>query len=113
LANNINNSLTFVFKNGLYQTKEKILKTISPSIDIVVANNFERLLFHLNPNSSTIKKMMSKFLKTKTLKLPKKIFQKIKTLFYANYLTEEETKKPSRNVFLRKKSLSIPTPPLP
>jgi len=57
--------------------------------------------------------MMNKFLKTKTLKLTKKIFQKIKTLFYANYSTEEETKKPSRNVFLRKKSLSIPTLPLP
>ena len=108
LANNINNSLTFAFKNGLYQTKENILKTISPSIDIVVASNFERLLFHLNPNPNTIKKMMSKFLKTKTLKLPKKIFQKIKTLFYANYSTEEETKKTIKECFFKKKILIDP-----
>jgi len=107
-ANNINNSLTFVFKDGVYQIKEKILKTISPSIDIVVASNFERLLFHLNPDPKTIKKMMSEFSKTKKLKLPKKIFQKIKTLFYANYSTEEETKKIIKNCFFEKKILIDP-----
>jgi len=107
-ANNSNNSLALALKKGTYQLKKTLIKTISPSIDILIASNFERLLFHLNPNPKEIKKMMDEFLITKKLTIPQKIFEKIKVLFYANYSTEKETKKTIKECFLKKKILIDP-----
>lgn len=108
-ANNINNALTFALKKGVYEIKNKTLKkTISPSIDILVASNFERLLFHLNPNSSEINQLMENFLKTKKITLPSKIAQKIKNIFFADFSTEKETKETIKKIFLKKKILIDP-----
>ena len=49
VATNKNDILKRVISTGVYKPKE-VLQTISPSMDIQVASNFERLIFYINSN---------------------------------------------------------------
>ncbi len=44
-ASNRNNVLTDFFRSGIYSTHRTFFKTISPSMDILVSSNLERLLY--------------------------------------------------------------------
>jgi threonine synthase len=46
-ASNDNNILTDFFNTGTYDTKREFKRTISPSMDILVSSNLERLIFEL------------------------------------------------------------------
>ena len=61
VATNENDILDRFFKTGQYKSRE-VVKTSSPSMDIQVASNFERLLFDaLNRSSSEINEKMNNF----------------------------------------------------
>ena len=47
VATNQNDILHRAISNGKYET-ESVLETISPSMDIQIASNFERLIYDLN-----------------------------------------------------------------
>ena len=47
VASNVNNVLTDFFTDGVYDTNRPFHKTVSPSMDILVSSNLERLLFEL------------------------------------------------------------------
>ncbi len=44
-ASNRNNVLTDFFRNGVYDTRRTFFKTTSPSMDILISSNLERLLY--------------------------------------------------------------------
>ena len=46
-ASNRNNILTDFIRTGVYDRNRGFYTTISPSMDILVSSNLERLLFHL------------------------------------------------------------------
>ncbi len=46
-ASNANNVLTDFLKTGVYDRNRKFFTTTSPSMDILISSNLERLLFHL------------------------------------------------------------------
>ena len=46
-ASNSNNVLTDFIRTGTYDKKRAFYTTISPSMDILVSSNLERLLYHL------------------------------------------------------------------
>src|SRR5690554_1653342 len=46
-ASNTNNVLTDFFRTGVYNRKRDFYQTISPSMDILISSNLERLLFEL------------------------------------------------------------------
>ena len=58
VATNKNDILKRVISTGVYKPKE-VFQTISPSMDIQVASNFERLIFYISSNDdqATVKKM--------------------------------------------------------
>ena len=58
VATNKNDILKRVINTGVYKPKE-VFQTISPSMDIQVASNFERLIFYISSNDdqATLKKM--------------------------------------------------------
>lgn len=92
-ATNENDILQRVINQGIYKPS-KVKKSISPSMDIQVASNFERLLFYvLNSKDFQVKKLMNN-LETKgyfkLTKIQKKIIQKD---FSAYKVTDRETKK--------------------
>lgn len=59
VASNSNDVLTQFFNEGLYNSKRKFYKTMSPSMDILVSSNLERLLFEVSGrDASFISKLM-------------------------------------------------------
>jgi len=59
-ASNRNRVLTDFFETGVYDCNRPFYTTTSPSMDILVSSNLERLLYHLSgENSAVIASMMS------------------------------------------------------
>jgi threonine synthase len=65
VATNVNDILARFFETNRYQAGE-VVPTQSPSMDIQVASNFERLLFDL-AGSQAVARMMAEFQATRTL----------------------------------------------
>ncbi len=65
VASNSNDVLTQFFKEGIYNSKRTFYKTMSPSMDILVSSNLERLLFELSGRDSNFINKIMKDLKDK------------------------------------------------
>ncbi|VTS18934.1 threonine synthase [Streptococcus anginosus] len=98
-ASNENNVLTDFFKTHVYDKKRSFKVTSSPSMDILVSSNLERLIFHLLGNNAE-----------KTADLMKSLNQHgqyeltdfdptILELFAAEYATEAETTAEIKRVY--------------
>ena len=92
IATNKNDILKRVVNTGYYKPSE-VMHTVSPSMDIQVASNFERLIFDISSGSSerTIK-LMKDLNELGEFKIEKSELKKIKDNFLAESLSEEETK---------------------
>jgi threonine synthase len=67
LATNLNNILARFFNTGVY-SMGKVWKTLSPSMDIQVASNFERYLYHrCGSDPAALRAMMDEFCRTGAL----------------------------------------------
>ncbi len=62
-ASNRNNVLTDFFTSGIYSTHRLFFKTMSPSMDILVSSNLERLLFEAADRDGELIKTWMKLLK--------------------------------------------------
>ena len=70
MATNENDILTRFFSTGIYE-QSKVVTTISPSMDIQVASNFERYLyFKLNRDPDILREIMENFNKSGGIELP-------------------------------------------
>ncbi|NLZ71587.1 MAG: threonine synthase [Clostridiaceae bacterium] len=58
LAANQNNVLSDFLASGIYDANRELIKTSSPSMDILVASNLERYLYLKNPDSQWINQIM-------------------------------------------------------
>lgn len=63
-ASNQNNILTDFFESGEYDTNRPFFKSISPSMDILVSSNLERLIFELSDRNDVYVKDLYDQLKT-------------------------------------------------
>ena len=93
VATNDNDILHRAISNGNYEVK-KVFQTLSPSMDIQVASNFERLIYDINDFSDIeTEKVMNEIKKTGKYKIPKDKITKIKKDFLSASLSVEEMKK--------------------
>ena len=93
VATNDNDILHRAISSGDYEVK-KVSETLSPSMDIQVASNFERLIYDINDfNDVETEKIMDKIKKTGKNKIPKDNLAKIKKDFLSASLSVEEMKK--------------------
>ena len=53
-ASNKNNVLTDFIKTGTYDARRTFYKTTSPSMDILISSNLERLLYHVSGSSAKV-----------------------------------------------------------
>ena len=91
IATNANDILARTLETGRYETKTAIA-TDSPSMDIQVSSNFERLLFELSGEDSIwLNGFMRQFSETGTGLLSDDVFDKFQSLFAAYRLDDEET----------------------
>ena len=99
VATNQNDILYRAISNGVYEV-EKVFETLSPSIDIQVASNFERLLYDLNEGDDlqTIDAMKNIKEKGKYIINQKKLDQ-INSNFLSSRMSEEEVLKTINKVY--------------
>jgi threonine synthase len=63
-ASNENNVLSDFFNSGTYDKNRPFISTASPSMDILVSSNLERLLYHISGDSRRVKTLMDNLNKT-------------------------------------------------
>ena len=92
IATNNNDILKRVINTGVYKPL-KVKHTISPSMDIQVASNFERLIFDVcSCDSNETLKLMNDLNEKGEFTLSEKSLNNIRENFFAESLSEEETK---------------------
>ncbi|KDR93966.1 L-threonine synthase [Peptoclostridium litorale DSM 5388] len=90
-ASNENNVLFDFISTGVYDRKRELVKTNSPSMDILVSSNLERLLYHLSGgNSGEVKKFMDKLSSEGSYSVGQDIKNKL-SLFYGGFTSEDQT----------------------
>jgi len=95
IATNSNDILTRFINSNDY-SKNKMVDTISPSMNIQVSSNFERLLFNYYKElkiEKKLPKLMRDFEESGSLKTDSEVLDKIKETFSAFAISDEETKK--------------------
>ena len=93
IATNANDILARTLETGRYETRQAI-STDSPSMDIQVSSNFERLLFELSGEDSIwLNGFMRQFSETGTGLLSDEVFEKFQNLFAAHRLDDQQTGK--------------------
>ena len=91
-ASNANNVLTDFLKTGVYDRNRSFFTTTSPSMDILISSNLERLLFHLaDENDATIREWMGQLSKDGKYEICDGVKAKIVELFDAGYCDDAET----------------------
>ena len=90
-ASNMNHILSDFFKTGKYSLDREFFTTISPSMDILISSNLERLLF-LFSDSKTVKDLMNSLKENKEYEVPKEMLERINAEFLAGWTSEEECK---------------------
>ncbi len=91
-ASNRNNILTDFFETGVYDVNRTFHTTMSPSMDILVSSNLERLLFSLSGNDDhLIAGYMKSLSETGAYRVNDTIFNALNEQFGAGYTDEEET----------------------
>ncbi|MDE3060416.1 MAG: threonine synthase [Pseudomonadota bacterium] len=93
IATNRNDILTRCLDTGTYGMGE-VAQTLSPSMDIQVSSNFERLLFDLyNHDGKAIAAMLEGFRRDRKLALSPLAWNRLKAQFTAGAVSDEDTKK--------------------
>lgn len=105
-ASNANNVLTDFLTTGTYDKNRDFYCTTSPSMDILISSNLERLLFHLcGENDAQIREWMSELAEKGKYTVTDDVESKIKEIFAAGCCDDNETKATIGKVFAEKKYL--------
>ncbi len=91
VATNENDILGRVINSGIYKPTE-VKSSLSPSMDVQISSNFERLLFDVvNYDDKKVSNLMSKLLSDGSFTLDKEQMKIIKKDFYAEKISDKET----------------------
>jgi len=91
-ASNVNNVLYDFLRTGIYDRRRDFKKTISPSMDILISSNLERLLFELsNQDDTLIKNLMNNLNEKGYYEITNDMKEGLKE-FYGGYATDDEAK---------------------
>ncbi len=91
-ASNVNNVLTDFFATGTYDIHREFVKTMSPSMDILISSNLERFLFEMSGRDDKLIAQRMNELKTNgKYSITSKELEEISKLFAAGYATEQDT----------------------
>ena len=83
-ASNANNVLTDFIRTGTYDKRRPLLKTTSPSMDILVSSNLERLLYLLSGDTELVAGLMNKLNTEGIYTVPASLLEKIQGEFWAS-----------------------------
>lgn len=99
-ASNANNVLTEFLNTGVYNRNRTFHTTISPSMDILISSNLERLLYHIcGENDETIKDWFGKLATDGKYEVTDDVKAILKDEFYAGCCDDNETKATIDEIF--------------
>lgn len=91
-ASNSNNVLTDFIRTGVYNKDRQFFTTVSPSMDILVSSNLERLLYHLSGESADkISKWMNELSVNHSYQVDPQTSKEICSLFWGGYCSDSDT----------------------
>lgn len=97
-ASNKNNILTDFISTGTYDRNREFYTTMSPSMDILISSNLERLLYCV-AGAEKVKEYMSALLKDGKYTVEPEVFSEIKKNFIGFYSDEEKTANTIKTIF--------------
>ncbi len=99
LATNENNILTRFVMEGIYE-RGKVVSTISPSMDIQIASNFERYLYYLYAqDASRVAEAMNEFEQTGRITFSEDEKKRARHDFISASIDQDETKATIRDLY--------------
>jgi threonine synthase len=108
-ASNSNNVLTEFLRTGIYNKQRTFHKTISPSMDILISSNLERLLFHFTEGDTLqIRNWMGELTRNGQYYVGEKYLADIKNIFWADWVDDKGTVEMIADVFKEYKYVTDP-----
>jgi threonine synthase len=99
-ASNINKVLADFIRSGIYDRRREFYKTESPSMDILISSNLERLLFELaDRKTGSILDWMSKLATQRWYQISDEALDRLQALFYGGFADRSDTSKSIKEVF--------------
>ena len=99
-ASNLNNVLTDFFKTGVYDMNRALVKTTSPSMDILLSSNLERLIFEISGrNSKLTAKRMAELKSNGKYEITPEELNAVSEIFDGGYADEDTCVEAMYNIF--------------
>lgn len=99
-ASNINKVLTDFIETGIYDRNRKFYATCSPSMDILISSNLERLLYILTgQNDAQIREWFGRLASTGRYEVNDEVKNVLREEFFAGYCDDDQTKKTIREIY--------------
>lgn len=98
-SSNENNVLTDFLNTGVYDKRRKLILTESPSMDILISSNLERLLFEANNREALETKRLMDDLNLKGTYSISKNTKEFLSDFYGNYANTDEVYEAIKDVY--------------
>lgn len=99
-ASNANKVLTDFIETGVYDKNRDFYTTVSPSMDILISSNLERMLYILSGGDAEyIAKIQSELSSKGRFEVTSEIRQKMQELFYGGYCDDSATVKTIEKTF--------------
>ena len=89
-ASNRNNVLTEFFETGTYNARREFFRTTSPSMDILVSSNLERLLYHITGSDTQVAAWMADLAEKGSYTVNSTTLETIRADFAAGCASDEE-----------------------
>jgi len=91
-ASNSNNVLTEFLKTGIYNRQRSFHKTVSPSMDILISSNLERLLYYITDGDTVqVSKWMAELTSVGKYDVGAEYLAAIEQIFWADCVDDKET----------------------
>ncbi len=91
-ASNENDVLTDFINTGVYDRRRDFHKTVSPSMDILISSNLERLLYLMSGDAKLVAGLMEKLKADGYYQVPAELLEKIQAKFAAYSCDDRRTK---------------------
>ncbi len=105
-ASNANNVLTDFINTGVYDSRREFMLTSSPSMDILISSNLERMLYEICGHASlSVSMMMEKLKKEGQYSIDESALNILQDVMYGGWASEEEYFKKIKKLWADEKYL--------
>ena len=98
-ASNRNNVLTGFLREGVYDRNRTFYNTMSPSMDILISSNLERLLLALTQDTAEVAHYMNQLSETGKYQVGDRVKEKLQRRFKGYFCDDQETQRVIRAMF--------------